>query len=100
MTRQKTAVRQIFIVVLFAIFFVGIASSIYIHLDYAATMPTSPQPETGRIYSIKVNHGFVRFVTKKELDFANFVFEKLFVFGMAAFGLAMLLEFYFPRRAK
>ena len=50
-----------------------LAASIYIPFHYAAVMPRSPQPETGRIYPIKAQYGVVVYVNKKELDRRDFV---------------------------
>jgi len=40
-------------------------------------MPASPQPETGRVYRIAVNHGDVRYVSQKEFERAHFVRYKM-----------------------
>jgi hypothetical protein len=50
-----------------------LAASIYIPFHYAAVMPQSPQPETGRVYRITVQYGAVVYVNKQELDRRDFV---------------------------
>lgn len=50
-----------------------LAAMIYIPFHYAAVMPRSPQPETGRIYPIKAQYEVVVYVNKQELDRRDFV---------------------------
>src|SRR5579862_739881 len=50
-----------------------LAASIYIPFHYAAVMPRSPQPETGRIYPIKAQYEVLVYVNQQELERRNFV---------------------------
>ncbi len=49
------------------------ASFIYIRFHYAAVMPKSPQPQTGRIYPIKAQYEVVVYINKEELEWHDFV---------------------------
>lgn len=62
----------LFVLVVF--FCLGLLSNVYIHLSYAARMPRSPQPTTGRTFAINVNHGTLVYVNRDELKEARFVF--------------------------
>ena len=58
-------------------FMACVLSQIYIDISYDSQMPASPQPETGRVYRIAVNHGDVRYVSQKEFERAHFVRYKM-----------------------
>lgn len=80
---------------LLAVVFMGaILWGVYIHLHYAYDMPNSPQPETGRVYRITVNHGFVVYVTKHDFERADFVLNKVFWVGMGCFVALACLKVY------
>ena len=53
-----------------------VLSQIYIEISYDYQMPAS-QPETGRVYQIRVNHGDVRYVSQKEFERAHFIRYKM-----------------------
>jgi hypothetical protein len=57
-------------------FIACVFSQIYIENTYAARMPASPQPDTGRVYRIGVNRVW-RYVNQKEFARANFVLNTL-----------------------
>jgi hypothetical protein len=76
--------------------FVTLASDIYIRFHYAAVMPRSPQPQSGRIYGIPAQYGGVVYVNKKELELRNFVRETL----TSIFGVSMLLAFILATRLR
>ena len=48
-TRNKFT-KIIFVSIVLGTVFFGLGANIYIPFHYAAVMPRSPQPETGRIY--------------------------------------------------
>lgn len=66
--------------------------NVWIDVSYAAAMPASPQSQTGRIYRIVVNHGFVRYVTKAELARANLVHGPIFWLMVALIACAGIFE--------
>ena len=59
---------------------------IWIHQSYGAHMPASPQPALGRVYSVTVDHGAIRYVTKEEFDRADFILGKLQVLQLILFA--------------
>jgi len=75
---------------LLAVFSAGLISNVYIHLSYWANMPRTPQVALDRILPIRVNHGTLVYVTRKEFDRARFVFG----FGSyVTIGAGLLLAF-------
>jgi hypothetical protein len=74
--RLKTVMRGLGVTLLLG-FSACVFSQIYLHEDYSSRMPTSPRPESGRVYRIMVNHGAVRYVTSEELARAHFVLNTL-----------------------
>ena len=75
---------------LLLVFFAGLLSDTYTHLSYWANMPRTPDPATGRVFHIYVNHHTLVYVTERERDRAEFVFT--FV-GYGTFAVAVLLAF-------
>ena len=70
---------------------VTLAAGIYIPFHYAAVMPRSPQPETGRIYPMKAQYQVVVYVNKRELDRWDFVkYDLLSASAVGAFVLFFL----------
>lgn len=78
----------------FGIVFFTLAASIYIPFHYAAAMPHSPQPETGRIYRITAQYGAVVYVNKRELDRRDFVRYDM----MTVSGVSVLVLFFLGTR--
>jgi hypothetical protein len=78
-----------------AIFLIG---TIYVRFHYAVAMPSSPQPETGRIYPVKAQYGVVVYVNEREREFRSFVEEDMlvvaFVCGLLNFFLGMRLGWF------
>lgn len=87
---MKETLRRVVVAVLIVGVFASILSFAYIHFSYDASMPRSPQLDTGRTYLLIVNHGDRVYVNRAELDRANFVFHDLFVFGL---GCVLALVF-------
>jgi hypothetical protein len=78
---------------------VGVFSSVlafaYIHMSYDASMPRTPQPENGRVYPLRVNHGTRVYVNQQELDRANFVFHDVFILGvLSVLALAIIRQYW------
>ena len=80
--------------VVFGTVFFGLAANIYIPFHYAAVMPRSPQPETGRIYRVTAQYGAVVYVNKQELDRLDFVTYDLTI----ASGVGMIALFFVGMR--
>jgi hypothetical protein len=87
--------KKVIVALLFAVFIADVSYAIYLDVHYAYDMPRSSEPETGRVCSITVNHGFVVYVTQQERS-RYFFAEKLvsigggLVFCAAAILLASL----------
>lgn len=82
---NRSLARKALITFLGTVFFLTLAANVYIDLDYAYTMPKSPQAGSGRVYRIMVNHGTLVYVTRQEFARANFVFHDLFNVGTFCF---------------
>jgi cell division protein YceG involved in septum cleavage len=92
--RMKLA-RQTLIVLLVVTVFASVLTCAYIHISYGSSMPRTPQPEVGRIYPLRVNHGTLVYVNRQELDRANFVFHPVFLFGMCSvLALAFIKQYW------
>ena len=50
-----------------------VAANIQLQIDYTKSLPTEPQPATGRIYPVDVSHDVHRFATQQELTHARIV---------------------------
>lgn len=72
------------------------ACPIWVDVSYDYRMPKVPRPESGRVYSLIVDHGVVVYVTKHELAFANFAFYDFLVIGMLLFGVVFFLRQRYP----
>jgi hypothetical protein len=83
--------RKVTITILVAAFFAFVGYLIYLDIYYAYYMPRSPDPVTGRVYSVTVNHGFVVYVTQQERA-RLFFSRKLMpiVCGLTLFAAAIL----------
>jgi hypothetical protein len=64
-----------------------VAAGAYLNVEYASTMPRSPQPSVGRIYKVFVNHGTTVYINKQEFERLNFVDRYL----GSTFGLCLLV---------
>ncbi len=72
-------------------FFFCLGANIYISFAYRTCMPESSQPDIGRIYPLRVDGKFLRYVTGPELERAEFARNRLFPLGFVFFfGLAAL----------
>jgi len=69
--------------------FVTISANLYVRFHYAASMPRSPQPESGRVYPIPAQYGGTVYINKVELDRRSFVEDVL----TSIFGISMALYF-------
>jgi hypothetical protein len=87
--------RKTLIVFLVVSVFSSILAFTYIHISYGTSMPRTPQPDAGRIYPLSVNHGTKVYVNRKELDRANFVVHKVFLFGLCSvLALALIRQYW------
>jgi hypothetical protein len=85
----------------FAIILFTVAAAIYIRFDYAAVMPRSPQPESGRVYPIKAQYGGVVYVNERELERYDFIKYDLMtvsaVSSLVVFGIGWSLGWLVKR---
>ena len=84
--------QQLLVILLSIVCALCIIANVYVHFSITYQMPTEPDLHTGRVYSIQVNHGYIRYVTKRELDAANFVFRWVFLAGALCGICALLLN--------
>jgi cell division protein YceG involved in septum cleavage len=61
-------VKRIIVVALVSIFFASLLIHVGIEISYASNKPQSPQPESGRVVRITINHGSVVYVSNEELE--------------------------------
>jgi hypothetical protein len=71
--KRNKAIRIILIALVAGSGLVTLAGTIYVRFEYAAVMPRSPQPETGRIFPMAAQYGVVVYVSKQELYFRDFL---------------------------
>src|ERR1700733_13906081 len=88
---KRTVVSLLVATVLFTV-----AAEIYIRVHYAAVMPRSPEPQTGRIYRTMAAFGTAVYVNKQEIDRVDFVNYDL----MSVSAIFMLLLYYLKARLK
>src|ERR1700732_2076667 len=87
--------RQTLIVLLVVCVLASIRIFTYIHLSYGASMPRTSEPDVGRIYPLRVNHGTLVYVSREELDRANFVFHTVFFLGACSvLALAFIKQYW------
>jgi hypothetical protein len=58
---------KIIIALLLGCFVMWIVFFAWIHLSYAANLPSKPDDKTGRIYQMVVNHGSMRYGTERDV---------------------------------
>ena len=94
MVKVKNSIHRRVLRVSFSALFMGtllvsVSDNLYIRFHYAAVMPRSPQPGTGRIYPVPAQYGGTVYVNRAELDRRDFVQIKLpyvlFVLGALYF---------------
>jgi hypothetical protein len=60
----------------------SISADLYISFHYAAAMPRTAQPETGRVYPVPAQYGGTVYVTQGELKRREFVrYDLTYIFG-------------------
>ena len=62
--------------ILVIVFVVCLGSGIYVNLKYSASMPKTPDPATGRVVEINLNHGTRVYVTRRESDRARLILNE------------------------
>jgi hypothetical protein len=78
-------------------FILSIGRAVFIHLSYAAEMPRVPDPQTGRVYAITVNHGTVVYVTGEEWHWADFVLNNGLWLAVVCGGALGIVQIYWSR---
>ena len=87
--KRGKALKRGFAILAMSTGFIALAANLYIPFHYAAVMPRSPQPQTGRLYAIPAQYGGTVYVNRVELDRRNFVSTYFF----PVFGVVMVLYF-------
>lgn len=59
--------------------------------ESGTSMPRTPQPDVGRIYPLTMNHGTHVFVSRSELNRADFILNKVFFVGVCGVLVLVLL---------
>jgi hypothetical protein len=91
LTARGRIIKNLVMGLVFGIVIFSLAANTYIPFRYAAVMPRSPQPETGRIYRIATQYGAVVYVSKQELNRFNFVrYDLAILSGIGMLGLFLL----------
>jgi hypothetical protein len=67
------------------------ALTIYLHMQWSYAMPKVPDPASGRVYRLVVNHGWVIFVTAGEARFFGVATRYGAPLAVAAFFIAAAL---------
>lgn len=96
MSSNKTGnwTRKSVIGLLIVVFCAGLLCNVYTDLSYWANMPRTPDLVTGRVFHIYVNHHTLVYVTRRELDRANFVFGFVWDATIAAGLLLAFVKVY------
>jgi len=71
--RVRTAVRGL----VGGVILLTLVANLYIRFHYAASMPRSPQPQTGRIHPVPAQYGGIVYVNAKEYNTRNFIEQTL-----------------------
>jgi hypothetical protein len=83
-------IRKTLIVLLVFIFFAALGTVSFLNVYYSSHLPEAPNIQTGRIYRMSVNHGFIVYGTKQEFQRLS-VAEKCLPFaGIGAFIAGLL----------
>lgn len=73
-------------------FFVStFALMVYLHMQWSYAMPKAPDPVSGRVYRLVVNHGWAIFVTAGEARFFWVVTDYVFPIAIAGFFISFAL---------
>jgi hypothetical protein len=59
--------RKCIYALLVGVFLMHFIALFWLHISYASNLPDAPDAKAGRIYRVKVNHGFVRYGTEREI---------------------------------
>jgi hypothetical protein len=91
LTVRDRILKNVVMGLVFGTIIFSLAANTYIPFRYAAVMPRSPQPETGRIYRVTAQYGAVVYVSNKELNRFNFVkYDLAILSGIGMLGLFLL----------
>jgi hypothetical protein len=86
--------KHVIIALLAATMIASILGAGYVDTSYLATMPRTPQPETGRIYPVAAK-GVSVYVNRAELDRANFALKTLPIIGLCCFlGMVAIKQYW------
>jgi hypothetical protein len=76
---------------LFAVMMTSVLLAEYTEVAYSVAMPSAPDPATGRVHRLVVNHGHAVFVNDPELGYKRLT-EHLMLLGICALALAGYLN--------
>jgi len=85
--------KKLLIAGLLAISLATLLAYVYKEISYSTSMPKSPQPDTGRVRAISVNHGVIVYVTEEEFRRAHLIGHSFFYFGLWCGVAAGLLNY-------
>lgn len=74
---RSKAARNIAAAIVLILCFFTFFSNLYIRFHYAASMPRSPEPESGRIYPVPAQYGGTVYVSYSEFKRREFVEDNL-----------------------
>jgi len=87
LTMNMRMIRRALVILLATVFLFCVSWQLWIHLSYSANMPRSPEPDTGRIYRVVVNHGAEVYVTRAELNWCDFAQNETYWIEFSILGL-------------
>jgi hypothetical protein len=76
---------------LFGAFIASVAYLCYLHVYFAYYMPRNPDPTTGRVFLVTVNHGYHVYVTQRERACLNCAENEMMFGGGVAFLIACII---------
>jgi len=85
-------IRKVLIVLLCFVFFAGLGTVVSVHFYYSSHLPRVPNEQSGHIYKMTVNHGFIVYGTERESQLLNLA-EKSFPLSCICGLIAGVLNF-------
>ncbi len=90
--------RRVLIGLLLAGLFYALGRSFYLNAVFATTLPRKPDPASGRVHAITVQHGTHVFASDEDMRTLNGTQRDIMLGGIA--GLTAGLLYAIPRRGK
>jgi hypothetical protein len=97
---MKRAAIRVAAIGLESFFMLTVALFFYLHMQWSHAMPHAPDPASGRVYRLVVNHGWTIFVTIGEARFFTVATDYVFPLAIGGFfiGVALHRRSLQPRR--